>query len=265
MIEKIRKAGIITKGVLYAMVGILTLMAAINAGGQIAGKNAVINYLQNQTFGQILVVILSIGLIFYALWRLSSAFLDTKGEGSDNKAYLKRTGYFISGLIYGSLGVSTLISTLGSSSGSSGNKKESIVASVLNLSYGQTILYVVAAIFLGVGFYQFYKGFKKKFLEDIDNRGSVESDTVLENSGRIGFIARGISFAIFAWFIYRASSENNADAVRGIEGMFSYLNQLSYGTIIMALMAIGFIAYGVYQYFLARYSNLYSNPARSYA
>ena len=109
--ENIRKIGIITKGVIYSLIGILTFLAAINYRGQVSGKNKVIGFLEQQTFGQILVIIIASGLLLYALWRFYSAFLDGKNEGSDKKGILKRIGYFISGSIYTLLSISIFTKT----------------------------------------------------------------------------------------------------------------------------------------------------------
>lgn len=258
MIEKIRKIGIITKGVVYSLVGILTLLAAFNVGGKVAGKNAVIAFLQDQAFGNFILVVLATGLFGYAIWRLYSAFQDAKNEGSDKIGYAKRTGYFFSGLTYALLGFSTLTAAFGNSGGGN-NSQQDMAASLLDQSYGQALLFALAAILLGVGIYQFYKGFSKKFLEDIDQQGQVESREALEKSGMFGFIARGFSFGIIAWFVFKAAAENNAGAIRGLEGMFAFLQEMQWGNILMGVMALGLLAYGVYQYFLARYSRIYSN------
>ncbi len=256
MIEHIRKVGLITKGVIYALVGVLTLSAALGLGGQIAGKNGVIDFLENQRFGQIILILIGLGLAGYAVWRMCSAFLDTKNEGQDEKAYAKRTGYFISGLVYAGLGYSTLRNGF-TGHGSSGSSKDHLASILLRQSWGEMAMYLIAAILLGVGIYQFYKGLQKKFLQDINRRGRVESRELLEKSGRFGFIARGVSFLIFAWFTFNAASQGSALEIRGLEGVFTYLQDLPLGNILMALLALGFVAYGVYQYFLARYSTLY--------
>lgn len=258
MIEKIRKAGIITKGFIYSLIGILTFLAALGVGGKVSGKNGVLNFLQNQTFGNILLGIIAVGLLGYAIWRIYSAFLDAKNEGDDKKGYAKRIGYFVSGLIYGALGVSTVSSLIGGNTSQGGDTKESLVSTILNQSYGQTLIYIVGGILLLVGFYQLYKGLTKKFLEDIKNQGSVESTEVLEKSGMIGFSARGIAFIIFAFFVFKAANQDNADNVRGVAGMFEFLQNMQFGNVLMGAMALGLLAYGVFQYFLARYSTIYN-------
>jgi len=254
--EKVRKFGIISKGVFYATVGILTILAAIGIGGKVSGKNGVINFLQEQTFGSIILVILAVGLLLYTIYRIFSAFTSNNSD-DDSSEVLKRIGYFVSGLIYGALAVSILTSVGSSSSGGS-NSKQNLAQTVLSQDWGDIAMYILAAILVGVGIYQFYKGYSGKFMEKFNNYGTVESTDLLKKSGKYGLIARGFSFFIFAWFVAVAAYENNSDAVRGIGGMFDFLRGFSWGNILMGLMALGFVLYGIFQYFLARYSSLYS-------
>ena len=204
MVETIRKIGIITKGIIYSLVGLLTFLAAVNLGGEISGKNGVISFLEEQTFGKVIVILIATGLIMYAIWRFCSAFLDSKKEGSDKKGILKRVGYAISGLIYGSLAYSILSNSLSSNAGGT---KTSAAQMLLENEGGIYLLYAIGFVLLGVGVYQFYKGFSGKFLEEIQQSGRVESEKILRKTGTYGFIARGIAFILFAFFVYLAASE----------------------------------------------------------
>ncbi|WP_235297480.1 DUF1206 domain-containing protein [Portibacter marinus] len=258
MLEKLRESGLYTKAVLYILIGILALMAVFSGDGKMTSKTGVIDYLQNQPFGQVIVLVIGLGLAFYSIWRMSSAFLDTKNEGNDKEGAVKRTGYFVNGLIYGAIAFTVLRSffmSVGSSGG--GGSKQSLAQRVLELSYGQTLMFIVALILFGVGVYQFYKGITQKFLEEIEQSGSVESKELLKKSGTIGFISRGICFFIFAYFVGLAAWQDNSDAVRGLGGLFEFLQSLTMGTVLTVLMSLGLVAYGIFQYFLARYSSVY--------
>ena len=250
MIEKIRKTGVITKGIIYTLVGLLTLLAALNLGGKVAGKNEVIQFLEKQPFGIFLLYAIAIGLLLYAIWRLYSAFLDIKNEGSNKQGLAKRVGYFISGLIYGALSISLFTS-------SSNNSKQSLTETVLNINGGVIILFKTSLILAGVGCYQIYKGYSNSFLEEINQNTESKTNKVLKQAGTYGHISRGISFIIFAIFVFTAANQENANAIKGLEGMFNYLQSFSLGNIVMGIVAIGFIFYGIYQYFLARYSSVY--------
>ncbi|QNM86958.1 DUF1206 domain-containing protein [Polaribacter pectinis] len=255
MIKFVRKTGIITKGIVYSLIGVLTFLAAINFGGKISGKNEVITFLQEQLFGAILLIILSLGLYAYSFWKFYSAFLDGKKEGTDKAGILKRIGYFFSGLIYGFFSTSIILKVFSLSSNS--NTKQSVTQNLMSSNGGVIILYIVAVILAAVGIYQIYKGYTKSFLDDIKISSKIESKKMLEKVGYFGFIARGISFLIFAFFVFTALNNNQTHAVRGLEGVFNFLQTFTWGNILMGIMSLGFLCYGIYQYFLARYSSIY--------
>ena len=96
--------------------------------------------------------------------------------------------------------------------------------------------------------------YKKNYLNNIKKSENIESFSFLKKSGKFGITSRGVSFLIFAWFIYKAASTKNPDKIKGTQEMFRYLHSLSFGDILMAVMALGFISYGIFQYFYARYS-----------
>lgn len=102
MILKLRKFGFLTKGFVYIIIGILTFLTALNIGGKISDKNGVISFLENQIFGKVLLLIVSLGLMSFALWRAYKFYDVLKNEDSNKKyftaiSYLFRT--FFMGLL----------------------------------------------------------------------------------------------------------------------------------------------------------------------
>tara|TARA_R110002126_G_scaffold230550_1_gene375321 strand:+ start:180 stop:413 length:234 start_codon:yes stop_codon:yes gene_type:complete len=66
--QKFRKLAVLrytSKGIVYTLTGFLAFFSTFNMGGQKAGKLEVIDYLENQPLGNILVFTLGIGLIRY--------------------------------------------------------------------------------------------------------------------------------------------------------------------------------------------------------
>ena len=99
-IKKMARTGFVAKGIVYTIVGVLTFLAAFNLGGQKTGKLEVLQYLDKQPFGNALLITIGLGLICYALWRFIESIQHSENLGSDKKAVLKRTAFFISGCIY---------------------------------------------------------------------------------------------------------------------------------------------------------------------
>ena len=251
MIQKLRKFGLLTKGIIYVIVGILTFLAAINFGGKVSDKNDVITFLENQIFGKILLIIVGLGLISYAIWRFYKSF-SVLQKKDNKKKYFLSIDYFIRAIVYGSLAISVLYKVFNQPK--NGVSKKTLVAKILSFESGKYILYIISIIIIISAFNQFYIVYKKIHLKNIQKSSNIQSYTFLEKTGKYGIISRGISFLIFAWFIYKATSEKNPSQVKGTQEMFSYLNSLSFGSILMAIMALGFLCYGIFQYFYARYS-----------
>ena len=66
-LKKLAVWGFISKGIVYALTGLLALFSAFNMGGKKAGKLEIIDYLENKPFGNVLIFILGIGLICYSI------------------------------------------------------------------------------------------------------------------------------------------------------------------------------------------------------
>lgn len=251
MIQKIRTFGFYTKGFVYVIIGILTFLAALNLGGKVANKNGVILFLEQQLFGKILLVLVGVGILFYAIWRFYKSYKVIKKEDSKLKYFLS-IDFFIRGIIYGSFAISILYKVFNINKDDV--SKTDAASQVLNIENGNYLLYVIAGIIFFSAFNQFYIVIKKKYLKNIDRSRNITSFNFLKKSGAFGITSRGISFLIFSWFIFKAANTKNPNQIKGTQEMFTYLHALTFGDILMAIMALGFISYGIFQYFYARYS-----------
>lgn len=247
------RTGLTAKGIIYLIIGILTFMAALNIGGQKIGKLKVLDFLEKQTFGNILLVIIGLGLLCYAFWRIIQATKDPENIGNKKKDLIKRFGYFISGLLYLGLGVLAFLNAIGSSTGSSGSssKKTSIFASDLGL----LSLGIIGVIILGLGIYQFTKIKKDKFKKDFSAKALSEEKRrkTIYNTAYLGLTARGIIFLIIGFFAIKAAASADPEKIKTTSEVFSFLETSSYGSWLLGIVAVGLIAYAIYILMLAKY------------
>src|SRR5688500_14292951 len=106
-IKSIARAGLIAKGIVYCLLGLLAFMAAFHIGGTSssdADKKGVFSFVQQQPGGRVLLALIAVGLFCYCIWRFISAFRNRQGE-ERKKLWGRRIRYTISGLIYLSLAV----------------------------------------------------------------------------------------------------------------------------------------------------------------
>jgi len=251
-IKKMARAGYVSKGVVYGLTGILAFGAAFGlGGGGSEGKLGVLKFLQEQSFGNILLGILGLGLLCYSFWRLYQATVDPENIGDDDKGSAKKVGFFISGLIYLGLSIYSfyLIFNSGSSSGSGSSK-----SGLIPTEYLPYVFYTVAAGMAIKSIFQFVKAYKGDFLKkfkisEISDRKKVKT---IKWFGYAGLLARGVVVGIIAYFFYRAADTANTQNIKGTSEAFNFLRDSS-GPWLMGLVAFGLICYGAYMFAMAKY------------
>ena len=73
---------------------------------------------------------------------------------------------------------------------------------------------------------------------------------------RFGLIARGVVFLIIGGFLVVAAWRFSSGDVVGLQGALQTLQQQPYGWILLAVVALGLFAFGVYSLIEARYRRI---------
>ncbi len=184
--------------------------------------------------------------------------LDIDGEGSDAKGIVKRIGHAISGVIHASLALSALrLLQTGSAGESSSASTQSWTAQVLSKPFGQVLVAAVGLIVIGVGAYRVYKGVSAKFRDDLDLGAMSQTEERLATRlGQIGNAALGLVFGLIGLFLIVAAVRANPGEARGIDGALATLAQQPIGPWLLGVVAVGFVAYGLYMFAEARYRKM---------
>lgn len=263
-LSAIARTGYIAKGVVYFLVGLLTLQATIGMGGQTTGTTQAIQEIFYKPFGSVLLVGIIIGLLAHAVWRMIQGILDP--ENRDDTLFVKlfRVIDFSIGCLYISLSYAAWQILQGLHAQSSDESTEIWIGKILELPFGKWLVILIAAgIFVG-GFYQFYSaaiaGFDYSF--DTDNMKPAEKNT-LSLLGRIGIFSWGIVYCMVAYMLYRAAVTYDADQAGGLAEALNALRQQPFGIWILGITAAGLIIYGVYLLVLSYYHKVYDKKTFS--
>ena len=256
-IKKIARTGFIAKGTVYAITGILTFMAAFNMGGQKAGKLQVLEFLDKQTFGNILLVLMGIGLACYATWRFIQSVSDPENIGTDTKGKAKRAAFFVSGLIYLGLAVLAVmrVTSSGGSSGTGGGSGSAQNSSFLASETGLILIGVVGGIIIIVGIFQFVKAYKNDYTKkfNLTSLSEEKRRKSIRKTAKFGLSARGVIFLIIGYFALQAALSSNPSEIKSTTEAFSFIQESSYGAWLMGLVAAGLVAYAIYMFLMAKY------------
>ena len=251
--------GYAAKGLVYITIGALAVQVAIGSGGRTTGPSGALASLSHQPFGQILLILVAVGLFGYALWRFVQSWVDPENEGSDAKGIVKRIGYAVSGIIYAAFGIEAVRLVLGSGGGSSeGQQASDWTARLMSQPFGIWLVGIVGAIVIGTGLYQFYRAYSAKFREVLKlHEMNADEERCATRAGRLCFAARGVVYSIIGIFLIIAAVRANPNEAVGIGEALQKLAQQPYGPWLLGLVAIGLVAYGFFAIVLARYRRIF--------
>ena len=249
--EWLARAGLVARGAIYAIIGVLALQVAFGSGGKTTNQKGALAEIAQQSGGKILLVLMAIGLFGYAFWRLLRAAVGHGPEETDDGK--ERLKGLASGLAYTSLFVTCMSILLSSGGGGSGGPDKA-TGGVLGWPGGQVIVAIAGLVLIGVCLYQGYDGVKKKFLEKSKTeRMSEQTEKVFTALGMAGHLARMVIFALIGYFLIKAAIDFDPDKAVSVDGALAALAKASYGPILLGIVAAGMIAFAAYSIADARY------------
>ena len=258
--ETLARFGYAAKGFVYGAIAILALLTAFSfKGGETTDTTGALHAIAKQPMGQILLLLIAIGLVGYVIWRLIQAFTDPDNKGSDAKGLMARLGYLLSGLAYAGVAVNSALLAFGSSGGSSGggDSKQDWTAMVMQQPFGRWLVGLAGALTIGIGFYRIYRAYKTKFRKKLDLTSlDRDKEKLLVNISRFGIAARGVVFIMIGFFVLQAARNFNPQEVKGLDGVLATLVQQPWGKVLLGLMAFGLLAYAIYLFLQARFRKI---------
>ena len=248
--EWLARAGLVARGVIYAIIGILSIKLAFGTGGKTTDQQGALAEIAKQPFGKVLLVLMIVGLAGYATWRLVRAAIGHGPEATDDTK--ERISGLASGIAYGILCITAVTILIGSGGG--GNNPDKTTGGVLGWPGGQFIVGIAGLILIGVGLEQGYKGVKKKFLEQSKTEQMSEKvERAFTALGIFGHLARMVVFALIGYFLLRAAIDFDPDKAIALDGALSKLAHVSYGPLVLGIVAAGLIGFAAYSVADARY------------
>ena len=256
-LERLARLGFLSKGAVYLTIGLLAFQAAFGTGGQTTDTQGAVQTIARQPFGQVLLAILSLGLVSYALWRFMQAVLNPEGR-SGAKGVVARSAFLVSGLIHLALAVSAIGLLIGSGS-SGGSTEQGVTARLLAVPFGRWLVGVVALAVIAAGLFQLFRAYKASFRKALKlGEMSRTESTWATRAGRVGYAARGVVFVLMGIFFMQAALQADASEARGLGGALDALREQPYGPYLLGGVALGFILYSVYMGVEARYRDVYA-------
>lgn len=250
------RLGYAAKGIVYLIMGLIALSAALGGGATPTDQNGALLTIIEQPFGKFLLIVVAIGLVGYALWCLCQGLLDVDGKGTSAKGIVTRVGYTIVGVVYLTLAFGAF--KLATGSGSSGSNSDTITqdftAQLLAKPLGALLVALVGLGALAIAGVLFYRAWKADFAYLIRPKElGQQGKDLLVTLGRVGYAALGVVFVEISIFLMVAAFHHNPGEAQGLGGALQTMEQQPFGRLLLAVVALGLIAYGVFSVASARY------------
>ena len=168
--EWLARAGLVARGVVYGIIGILALKLALGDGGKATDQQGALQTIARQPFGKVLLVARrDRAARATPLWRLVRAAIGHGPEASDDTK--ERIAGVVSGIGYAALCVTAVRSSSAPASGGGSSNPDKTTGGVLDWPAGRVLVAIAGLIIIGVGLEQGYKGVKKQVPRELQDRG----------------------------------------------------------------------------------------------
>lgn len=261
-LEALERLGYAARGILYVIMGGLALrIASGSPDGQATDLTGSLVFLIGNTFGKLVLIVMVIGLLAYSLWGFVRAIYDPMHRGRDATGVMARLGFVSSAVSYAAVALFGLGVLLGSA-GAAGDSTQKSVTTLLSHPFGGFLTIIVGLVAFGIGIGQFVEAYKATFAKDLKSAQMTETQRKIAiGLGRFGMAARGVSFLVIGWLVIQAGLNSNAAEAKGFGGAFLFLLSEPFGQLIVAVVALGFIALGIHSFACARWVRLMGDSA----
>ncbi len=250
--QVLARLGLASRGTVWLVIGLLALQV-LRGGSAQADQTGALQAVADKPFGEVLLVVLVIGFLGYAAYRLLSAAIGHRDEDGAT-----RTGHravsAAKGLLYLGLAGATTSFLL---RGGGKDKTSSVTADVMSHGGGRSLVGLVGLVLVGIGIAMAVKGLKEDHADDLDTaRMPQRLRRPAVVVGKVGLVGRGAVLALVGAFLVKAAVQFDPKQAKGLDAALQTLVQQPYGKVLLGAAVVGVLAYGIWSYVEAAYREL---------
>ncbi len=261
LVRALARGGYAASGEVHVLIGLLVLTLAFGGSGE-ADQSGALRAIAGAPLGLAVLWIIAVLLWALALYHLIEAFV-LRGGGATEKTAALKTALTTWGRRISEAGQAVVFAALGTVAASvalgartEGNRSaEDASRGVLALPGGDIVLGLVGLGVAAGGVAFVVMGVMRSF----ENKMSIPKDGVgpfVTTLGVVGYIAKGVALAIVGVLLVVAAVTSDASQAGGLDDAFDTLHGLFLGPVLVGLVGAGFVAYGLFLFFRARYARL---------
>lgn len=236
------RIGYVARGIVFLIVGGFAILAALGGGTRPHGVSDALVTLLHKPFGAVLLWAMALGLACFAAWRFLQAFFDADQHGRRPYGLLRRGVLGVSGICYLALALATIAI-------SAGMRRTQSVSNwtgwLMDKPLGRVLVGIIAAVFIGMAIGLAVKAVRAEYQRKLDARARTREWVIAV--GSFGILTRASVFLLIGTFLAFAAYEGNSRDAMGLSGVLRTLQHQSYGGVLLAIAALGLLAFGCFE------------------
>lgn len=244
-------------GVVYVVLGGFALRATLGFGVKPVGLQEALRRLLESRAGAIFPMIIAVGLLADGVWQGVRAALNADMADRSLGGYVERGSWAVSGFVHLGLAIAAMRLIAGFVQKTSEGQVKSWAQSFMQLPFGGVLVAGAGIVIVSVGIVFISRAVKPEIDRWLDISSLIRPLRVIVILlGRFGVAARGIVFATGGTLLVLAAMHLNPNEARGLEGTLRMIESQPYGHLLLRGVALGFIAYGLFELTCARYRRI---------
>lgn len=255
VLEAAARAGYAANGVVHILIGGIVFAIAFGGQGE-SDQSGALKAVADAPLGFVLLWLIAVALWALGLWHAFEGILirDRPGAAGTAKKWGRRIGEWGQAAIFIALGVLAASVALGARPNSE-QAAEDASGGLLAVPGGPIVLGLVG-LGIGIGGIAFVvMGVMRSFRKKLSMPDGVMGG-VVTTLGVVGFVAKGVALAIVGVLLIIAAVRLDPQTAGGLEGAIQALLDVMFGPFLVGVVGGGFVAYGVFCLFRARYARL---------
>ena len=257
VLTSVARVGLMAYGAMHLLIGYLAARLAWGVRSADADQTGALQTVADGPGGSLLLWTIGLGMLALALWQGGEVLRWLHGlfdREHRMRAAIVCVKCLAKAAVYAVLGVTALLFALGYGYEADESMRE-LTDDTLGVPGGALLVGAVAAGVVAVGMYTLVRGMTGGFMKDIDLPTAPDRwEPLIEGIGRVGYIAKGIAFGLVGVLLWRAATSADVSTATGLEGaMTAVAGVAAAGPWLLAGIAVGFAAFGVYALARARY------------
>ncbi len=250
-------------GVVYIVLGGFALSATLDIGVKAVGFQGALRRLLESRAGAVFPMVIAVGLLADGVWQAVRAALNADMADRSLRGYVERGSWVVSGLVHFGLGIVAIKLVAGIGQKPTESQVRSWTQSIMGLPFGGVLIAGAGIVVIMVGIIFVSRALRREIDRWLDLSSLIRPIRVIVILlGRFGVAARGAVFIAGGTLLVLAAMHVNPKEARGLGGTLRIIESQPYGRPLLACIALGFIAYGIFELTSARYRRIRIPPGQ---